>query len=340
MLWYNGDMAHSFISERMSFAKQGEQRKFLTDTKRILNFNWGQMAAFLHMHTRTLSDWKTEKFQMSFYAAQKLSTASGIVIPSSTVKKDFRAHLIKIAKSGGDSTFKKYGRIGGSENIRKEAWHIWWRKIGQHKKLKILKSRRIHIPSRDVLLAEFVGTMIGDGGVAPYYISITLHADDDKEYAEFVRKMIKKLFHVSPKTYKKSGSNAVDIIVHRKEVVSFCNLIGLKTGNKLRGGLDIPQWIKDEPSYLVACMRGLFDTDGSIFLHSYWVGNKRYRYKKISISSVSIPLLSSVQNALSRLEIKSVHTKNQIRIESVTCVKKFFTLVGSHNPKHLKRYST
>lgn len=153
-------------------------------------------------------------------------------------------------------------------------------------------------------------------------------------------KSIKELFNISPKIYKKKGSLAIDIVAHRKNLVEFCNSIGLVIGNKLKQGLDIPQWIKDNKEYSIACVRGLVDTDGSVFAHKYKTNGKEYSYKKVSFTSMSTSLLHSVLSILKEFGIRSrIHKNRDIRIESVADVKKYFCIFNTSNPKHLKRYT-
>ncbi|KKT24428.1 MAG: hypothetical protein UW11_C0047G0005 [Parcubacteria group bacterium GW2011_GWA2_43_9b] len=91
---------------------------------------------------------------------------------------------------------------------------------------------------------------------------------------------------------------------------------------------------------MIACVRGLLDTDGSVFRHSYSVRHKIYHYKKISFSSRSKPLIFSVYHFLKELDLSPRITKNnfEIRIENQKNVKNYFHLIGSHNTKHLNRY--
>ncbi len=105
---------------------------------------------------------------------------------------------------------------------------------------------------------------------------------------------------------------------------------------------DIPDWIKENRDYMIACIRGLVDTDGSVFTHRYRVNGKMYAYKKIYFSSSSPPLIKTVHDFLTnegfyaRISKAGVH----IRIESIAGVKRYMEIIGSSNPKHWKRYKT
>jgi len=116
--------------------------------------------------------------------------------------------------------------------------------------------------------------------------------------------------------------------------------LGLKTGNKVKQQVDVPGWIKNNKKFQIACVRGLMDTDGSIFIHKYKVKGKAYQYKKMAFTSRSKPLVIFAYNALKRLKLNPRITKNgwDVRLDSIEDVKKYFRLIGSHNLKHLKKY--
>lgn len=198
------------------------------------------------------------------------------------------------------------------------------------------------LPDKSTELAEFCGVMLGDGGVAPYQVRVTLHVSDDSEYGLFVTGLMERLFKVRPSTYLRKDSRAFDLVLSRKRVVDFLtNPCGLLKGNKVHQGADIPSWVMENREYRLACMRGLFDTDGSVFAHVYSSKGKRYTYKKLGFTSASAPLLQSARAILSEEGIRCRYgSRNDIRIESISSVRLFFERIGSNNPKHLKRYLT
>lgn len=79
--------------------------------------------------------------------------------------------------------FEKNKIIGGDEIKRKKAWAKWWENEGRFKEQIILKKKRIEIPPKSIKLAEFVGVMMGDGGISEYHTTVTLHSKDDLKYS-------------------------------------------------------------------------------------------------------------------------------------------------------------
>ena len=258
----------------------------------------------------------------------------------STVTPKQKKHLRKIAHLGGIARLKKYGSVAIDEEKRKQMWKMWWEREGKYKSQSILVGRAIHEPKYSTNLAEFVGIMIGDGGVSNYFITVTLHAETDRRYSSFVSRLMEQLFKVKPRVYRKKNSNAVDVVIHRKKLVEFCCSIGLKKGNKLKQNLDIPLWVKENPEYARSCLRGLVDTDGTFFIHKYFSKGRRYGYRKISFSSYSPALIKSFHAPLKSFCIKSEIAYNglAVRIESQENVKKYLEVIGTHNPKHREKF--
>ena len=96
-----------------------------------------------------------------------------------------KKHLQNIAALGGNAKYKKYGHVSLDEQKRKRAWEKWWEGEGKLKSQKILQPVKIKKPNRSRELAEFVGIMIGDGGISEYFIAVTLNSNTDAKYAVF-----------------------------------------------------------------------------------------------------------------------------------------------------------
>lgn len=330
-------MVEQFIDKRAIFPRE-KQRAFLERIgKHITTAN---IAEICLCSERTIRDWRREKFSMPLTAVHALARQANVPIPKNIRIRDAYAHTAAAGKKGAAAVMEKYGRVPGEEKHRKERWRLWWESKGKFIKNPILEPRTIHKPKRSVELAEFIGIMMGDGGISKYQISVTLHHIDDLEYASFVADLIKKLFKISPSIYHSPQHSVNDIVVSRKELVEHLHELGLPIGNKVKQQFDIPEWIKNNRTFSTACLRGLVDTDGSVFTHRYRVKGTQYAYKKLSFSSASTPLLQSVHAILRKLGIHSKLRERDIRVESVTDMKQYFSIIGSHNPKHLRRYGS
>ena len=330
-------MAEKYISKRVLFPK-GSQETFLKQV--FATISTQEAAKLCNLSERTIRDWRREKFSMDFASLSKLCKKIGISLPKEVKLEERYWYAKKGAQAGGLARYKKYGNVGGDEKYRKKKWFEWWEQKGKYSFHPILNApKKIRRPRPSQELAEFVGIVLGDGGISRYQVTITLHSEDDKEYGKFVVSLMKKLFAVPVGIHPSNRDKVIDYVVSRVDLVRFLEKIGLKQGNKVKHQVDIPNWIKQNENYSIACVRGLVDTDGSVFTHNYKVKGKIYSYKKLSFTSHSKPLRESVFEILKGLGLRvRFDSGYDVRIDSREDMEKYFQIVGSHNPKHLKRY--
>lgn len=167
-----------------------------------------------------------------------------------------------------------------------------------HRKLVLL-------PKKSVLLAEFFGIMMGDGGINnPWQSNISLNAIKDRNYADYIIKNCQNLFGITPSLRKRKTSQTIIISLSSMTIVDFLVSNGLLRGNKLKNGLVIPEWILSKKSYRIACVRGLMDTDGSLFVHNHIVSGKKYTNLGLCFSNSSLDLIEQVADIFKENKIK------------------------------------
>lgn len=325
---------------RISF-KEGEQQKFME--KILCKISVAKSARICGLSERTIRDWRRGKFLMHEDAMIKLCKEANVSVPKDFEEKDDYWYAVKGAKLGGfmgsAACIKKYGCIGGPNRI--SGWKKWWNEKGKFNDSFLFRRKPINKPSKSSELAEFIGIMLGDGGISAKgkQIHITLNYKDDAEYIKYVCSLIEKLFKRKPGICERKSDGVFVIFVSSMDLIDYLVELGLRKGNKIKLQVDIPNWIKNNRSYSIACVRGLVDTDGCVFNHKYKVNNKFYNYTKLSFTSYSQPMRKSVYNILKSLGIKSrLFSYRDVRIDSQKDVKKYFDLVGSSNPKHLNKY--
>lgn len=330
-------MVESSKDKRVVFPP-GEQTGFLRQVAEKLSVT--EVSYLCNCSERTVRDWRREKFSMPITAVQNLSVRTGVPIPKDIRINEAYSHIAEASRMGAAATIEKYGRIPHDEKRRKEQWDAWWESTGKFKKNTILESKSVYRPKQSAELAEFIGIMMGDGGLSKYQVMITLHHIDDLEYAGFVMTLIKKLFKLEAKIYHSPKNSVNDITVSRKQLVEYLHELGLPMGNKVKQQFDMPEWIKLNRNYSIACLRGLVDTDGCIFTHKYRVKGTWYAYKKLSFTSASQPLRHSVYDFLLQLEFHPRIAGEDVRLDRIEDMRRYFKLIGSHNPKHLRRYES
>lgn len=330
--------------KRVRFQK-GEQNAFLCEVQHKLKVTQTELAKLAGISVRNFSDWKREKLTLPLNVVKLLSQKSGIPLPTSVKIVDLYWHTKKAGAIGAEAVLKKYGRLGGNTEVWRGKWQKWWEKKGRFLKASpVGQAKTFNKPKRGQELAEFIGIILGDGSISKTQIVITLHSVDDKEYSAYVRKSIKKLFGVEAGAFKQKHALAESIYISRTALVEWLGAQhGLKVGSKLRQQADVPIWIKDDLSFSVACARGLMDTDGCVFHHTYTAKGKKYTYTKLHFTNASLPLVYFVYEIFSRLGLHPRLAQKdgevrEVRLDSKEDMKRYFARVGTHNPKFLKRW--
>src|SRR3989344_4438268 len=182
--------------------------------------------------------------------------------------------------------------------------------------------KEIKIPEDSLELAGF------------YQIRIVGDSIKDKNYlTNYVKPLIENLFEIKTNLHKAKDKNALNINAFGLRLIEFLENKGFKPGDKIRNQLTIPNWIKENKEYLKACLRGLYDTDGSI----YKLTNQNVY--QISFRNYNISLLKDVRNSLIYLGIapSQISKGNEITITKKSELRKFLNEVGFHNSKHLDK---
>jgi len=200
-------------------------------------------------------------------------------------------------------------------------------------------------------LAEETGIHIGDGFMNIYkkdYSSRYVysgHAIDDFEFSQYVKALMKKLYNLDP-SRENTQKNTIMLHYSRKELVKFKNKLGLPLG--VKNNIKIPQWIMENRDFKIACVRGIFATDGSLLFQ------KKHRtvnyYPQLKMSSKSKVLINQINCILNELDIKSsVCCDKEISHRHPNIIwlcfiygrknlQDFVKIIGFANPKHLKKY--
>jgi len=278
---------------------------------------------------------------MSNAALTKLCKISGIVIPKSAKILPEYWSAQQYCRLGAQRRYEIYGQLGTPEGRRKGgiASQRLFRKNPEFaKECGVIVRKKVNIPFYSAELAEFIGIMLGDGGMSFYQINITVNSETDKEYAEYIRALVKKLFSIQTVVLLRKNESAVRIIASARNLIEFLQNCGLKTGNKIKNKIDVPNWIIQRREYRLSCIRGIFDTDGSCYFYNHKVNNKTYRNFALCFTSYSKPLIKSIYNILKDEHCDPVIAKNRIYIHRNEGIKKYFNEIGTHNAKHLYKY--
>lgn len=197
--------------------------------------------------------------------------------------------------------------------------------------------KKISIPNYSVELAEFFGIMIGDGGINnDWQASISLNSELDLKYSDYISNLAKKLFDITPSIRKTKAKNTLVLKLSSTTLVDFLVNKGLPRGNKLKWGLKIPEWIMEDRLYQQACVRGLTDTDGCLYIHRHKSKyGKEYNNIGYNFSSCSPELISQVAEILQDNNIAPHISKKGtgIFLYKVSSIEEYLKTFGTSNDR-------
>ncbi|PIZ51378.1 hypothetical protein COY27_03775 [Candidatus Woesearchaeota archaeon CG_4_10_14_0_2_um_filter_33_13] len=217
--------------------------------------------------------------------------------------------------------------------------------------------KQVIIPTKlSPQLAELCGIHIGDGylGFRPnkqeYVIQCTGNLKSDKPYYDqYIRALWKNVFNINVKFLERKD-NTCELRVYSKSIALFFNIfLELPFGKKSRI-ISIPNTIKktcrnNVSKEMVSCIRGIMDTD------FYLVKDRGYL--ELGAWFASRELILDLQNYLEkmgfnpkvRLDVgyynkssKKNLIRHQIRIRKKEDLSRWFSVIGTNNPKIYKRY--
>lgn len=185
-------------------------------------------------------------------------------------------------------------------------------------------------------LAEFVGTMLGDGCISPskYQICISMDSTLDREYINtIVKKYFILLFKKEPAIYYSKTRRNIKCFIYSKDVFNYLTQeLGLPfSEKKYKLNNTIPEIFFNDEKLLKSVIRGLFDTEGGFYQH-----NKTS--PRLYIYNTSKPLLNSIHHALNKLDYKAIKKERWIKICRKHEIKRFFGEIGTNNLQKQLKY--
>ena len=249
-----------------------------------------------------------------------------------------RKRLKAIAHLGGLSRFRIYGNPGTMEG----------RKLGGLNSLKthrrndtgFILAKNFIKPRKSEKLAEFFGIIFGDGHLSSYQLSITTNSGTDMEHAHYSMGLIRKLFELEARLKPRKTTMAVDVVVSSVRFVRWLNRLGMPIGNKLTKHLSVPPWIQKNDNFRKGFIRGLFDTDGCVYLDRHIIGGKKYENLGWTITSYSDKLRGDILKMLVDLGYRPTLKMSQksVYLRRASDIRKYFVEIGSSNNKNLRRF--
>lgn len=212
--------------------------------------------------------------------------------------------------------WKKIAGFGGEVRIIE-------RKMYQRKEIKEI--------TLDENLAEIIGVLNGDGHISKNGKEICVIGNKhEKDYALYLKDLFSKKLQIDFDSLFFYGNcfklKGYSVELSRMLIKEY----GLPAGKKL-GKLHIPQQILINKKLLINYLRGLYDTDGTIYV-------RRKKDYVLEISSADSGYLIEVKSALKSLGFNVSLLKNHVSIYRKDEIKRFFDIIKPANSKHLKKH--
>ena len=231
---------------------------------------------------------------------------------------------------------KVYSRIDGQRLYEKwiteKKENSWGQSLGG--KNSPGRRNRITVPEQSPQLAEFFGIILGDGNVyvnekyGAYQIRVACHPVQEKKYAAFISGLFESLFGL--KTSLTKRGRGIYVCADSRDLAFFL----LESLPGLQAGFFFPAWIFDDNECLKSFVRGLVDTDGSI----YRLSNKNPETMRIGFKNADRSLSSAYRKALLKLGFHpSKLTYRNIFLTREGDVVTYLKEIGFHNTKHKER---
>lgn len=146
-------------------------------------------------------------------------------------------------------------------------------------------------------LAYVIGVALGDGNLScPNGRATRLRVTCDNKYPNIVIEIVSALTIIFPK-------NKVSLVTSRKgdytDVSVYSNILNdimpwkVGAGPKIKQQARVPEWIMSDTIFIKACLRGLLQTDGSIY-------NDR-GYTMVNFTNLIKPLIDDVYKMITTL---------------------------------------
>ncbi len=301
---------------------------------------WPDLALALKISERNLRDWRRGKVSMPQTAYLKCLTIAKFKTNNfkPVVLKEYW-HIKEAAKKGGLARLKLYGNLGTAEGRRRGG--LASVKSNFLRGTNFKKLRPIVEPAISEDLTELLGILMGDGHLSDYQIKVTTNSITDRQHAQFVKQLFVKQFNLPVALSFRKYENAVNVVVSSKNTVKFFSRVGMPIGHKINNNISVPAWVMTKPEYQKAFLRGLFDTDGCIYLDKHLIKGKLYKHMGWTITSYAGKLIEGIIKILRDLGFNPTYRVSQrsIYLRRQSEIKKYFTEIGTHNNKHQERYN-
>ena len=194
-------------------------------------------------------------------------------------------------------------------------------KFQDHSKQGYLPGDKLPKLEESTNLSELIGYILGDGHISQFsrteQVSISCHADS-QDQIEHICKLMTTIFNRKPSIRPRRAKKCIEISFYQNRL---SERLSIPSGNKIRNKVRVPDWIKKRDDFLISCLKGLFESDGS------YINYPQNYYKAIEFSNRCSELLFDVQTALCKLGFHPQLGKRYVRLARKLEVESFKKLI-------------
>lgn len=317
---------------------KNELNQFFHDLLKKSELNLDGLAIQYGVSGRTLRDWRRGKFFPLVETIRVMAKDFRIKLPPFKTRPNYwnastssrKAAFARMALYGPPGT-PKGRRMGGlmSQRNRRKNPEIY-------RALGCIMPKTFRMPKYSNDLAELFGIFLGDGSITNGQVRVSLDRFSDRLYAIFVARLMGKTLGEEPARFERKST--IELYTSGVELVKILEKLGLRRGSKVAHQVRIPMWIMTNRQYANACLRGLFDTDGGIYIHHH--RNKKRRWHNLGwcLTNYSLPLVVDSRTILVSAGITPRGNEKRIFLYAVSEIRRFMEIIGSSNPKNIEKY--
>ena len=326
------------MQKRVFFSK-GNQKKFVKYLKSKSSLGWNELAEKLRVNESTLS--KSYGFELSSIPYEVFKVMINLIDEKeANILKRYNAkvedELIFVGRKVLGEQKKKFDEIKISfptKNLGLNTSKVNYSLVDKKKNIKL--------PDKITPeLAEEIGIHYGDGFLSAKRYDYRLKGNpyDEKEYYQkYIRPLFKKLYNLSVNL--KDFKTSYGFEITSKAMWEFkTGVIGIRPGNK--ENVAFPDALKvNDIQILTSFLRGLFDTDGSLYFKSRY-GYEKY-YPEIKLELFSKNLILEVGKILKMLGFNpNIYLRKNVGIISLNgigALKRWEKMIGWSSQKNLNK---
>lgn len=314
--------------------RQGDWFLFLLKKK---GASLSKLSLLAGVTDRTMQEWIKGNFTVPVNVLEKISLKYGQVIPKEVQIVSDYWYVKKGAQLGGNRRVELFG-IPATPEGRKKGGRVSQlnRRLFPDKYLNCNLRKVFSDPDKSTELAELIGIILGDGGMTFNQLKITLNKETEPGYVNYVANLLDFLFKEKPSRYYFGGraGKTCNLCLSGVGIVEILKKFGLVSGNKVKNQVEVPSWIVNNSDFSSACVRGLVDTDGCIYIHKHKNRGVNLINLGLNFTNRSYPLLGFVYNHLQSLGYAPKTNKYSIWLYREAEVIKYMSEIKSHNDHH------